>query len=148
MFDSMLYFWLCLGALLVFAEVILPGLVSVFVGMGALTVASLLYFHQIEHITEQLVVWFASSTLYIFSIRLLVMRYYPMDTEVQNINEDQEMIGQVVKVSETIPADGSGRIEYGDTTWTAMSINDEEIQAGNKVRITGRNNISVMVKKI
>lgn len=140
-------FWLGLGILLVLAEFILPGLVSVFVGLGALTVVALLHFNYIESIPAQLITWFVSSTVYIFSLRLLVMRFYPSDTEKQNIDEDQLIIGQLVDVTETIPVGGTGRVAYGNTTWPAYSNSDQEVSAGEKVKVISRENITWLVEK-
>lgn len=148
MFDSMLYFWLSFGAALVFAELLLPGLVSVFVGLGALTVAGLLHFGYIEHLSAQLTTWFVSSTVYIFSLRLLIMRFYPSDRSTQNIDEDEAMMGQVVPVVETISGAGAGRIRFGDSTWKAICKEGETFKAGERVQIVGRENISWVVTKV
>lgn len=147
MFESMIYFWLGFGVILVVAEVLLPGLVSIFVGFGALTVAALLHMHYIDNIATQLITWFISSTIYIFSLRLLVMRFYPSDTTKQDIDEDQAMIGQIAKVTQEIPVDEVGRISYGETTWNAIAMGEELIPEGAEVEIVGRKNISWLVKK-
>lgn len=147
MSDSLLYGWLSFGAFLVFAELLLPGLVSVFLGLGALTVALLMHLNYIDNFPSQLIAWFVSSTVYIFTLRLLVMRYYPSDTEKQSIDEDQAMIGKVVEVIEKISGQGGGRISEGDSTWAAISANKLEIEVGEKVEIVGRENISWVVKK-
>jgi membrane protein implicated in regulation of membrane protease activity len=148
MLDSALYFWLVFGVVLVVAEVLLPGLVSVFVGLGALTVAGLLHFNYIDSVVSQLLTWFVSSTVYIFSLRLLVMRYYPTDTEKQNIDEDQAMIGQVAEVVEDILKEENGRIRLGEGTWKADSEDGQVIKAGGKVEVIGRKNITWIVKEV
>ena len=147
MADSAFTFWLVFGLVLVFAEMILPGLVSVFVGLGALTVAGLLHFNHIENLTAQLGVWFASSTVYIFSLRLLVIRFYPSDRTKQEIDEDKLLVGQLVEVVEEISHDGGGRVQFGDTTWKALCEEGERFAVGEKVRIVGRENISWVVRK-
>ena len=148
MIESMLYFWLTFGAILVFAEIILPGLVSVFVGLGALTVAGLLHFQVIDSILVQLTTWFISSTIYIFSLRLLVMKYYPSDRKKHDINEDYAVIGTQARVVEKITGSENGRIEFGESTWIAIGEEDQEIPVGDTVEIVGRNNISWVVKTI
>lgn len=145
--DTALKFWIAAGVVLIFAEFLVPGLVTVFLGFGALTVAALLHFQVIESIGAQLSSWFIISTIYIFTLRLLVMRYYPMDTEKQNIDEDKMMIGKLVDVIETIPATGPGRVQFGESSWSAVNIDNEQIFAGEKVRIVARDNISWIVEK-
>lgn len=142
----MFQFWLGFGLLLILAEMLLPGLVAVFVGMGALTVAALMHFHIVNGLIAQLLVWFFSSTVYIFTLRLLVMKYYPTDIEKQNVDEDQMIVGRIALVTETIPEGGLGRISCGETTWKARSETDEAIPEGRKVKIKRRENITYFVE--
>ncbi len=147
MFETMLYFWLGFGAVLIIGEMVLPGLVSVFLGLGALTVAAMMHFGHIDNLAHQLITWFISSTVYIFSLRLVVVRYYPSDKEKLNINEDEAMIGQVVEVVETIPKGKSGRIRHGGSAWPARSNSEDDIKKGEQVQIKGRKNISWIVER-
>ncbi len=148
MFETMFKFWLIFGAVLIFAEFFLPGLISVFIGLGAFSVAGLLYLNYIDSVPAQLMAWFISSTIYFFSLRLLVIRFYLSDTEKQNINEEQAMIGKVVEVVQRISGHNSGRIRHGESTWTALNQGDDEIKEGEKVMIVGQDNISWIVKKV
>ncbi len=145
--ETPLKIWILFGVILIFAEFFVPGLVTIFLGLGALTVAGLLHLKYIDSIAAQFSAWFIISTVYIFSLRILVMRYYPMDTEKKIIDEDIMMIGKIVEVIETIPAAGAGRVRFGESTWTATSGGDGPIFAGEKVRIVARDNISWVVEK-
>lgn len=147
-FDTPLKIWLLVGVLLVFSELIVPGLVTVFLGLAALTVAGLLHLHYIESLAAQLSSWFIISTVYIFSLRILVMRFYPTDTEKQNIDEDKMMIGRQVDVIETISAGSPGRVRFGESTWTAVFSGEGEIFPGEKVLIVSRDNISWVVQRV
>ncbi len=143
----MFQFWLVFGMALVFAEAIMPGLVSIFLGMGALTVAALLHYQYIDGIASQFIAWFVTSTVYIFTLRLLVMKYYPTDTVVQNTGDDVAVIGQLVEVVDTIPSGGTGRIAHSDSTWNAISNGTEDIQSGEQVKVIGRDNITWLVER-
>ncbi len=143
----MFEFWLGIGIALVVAEAILPGLVSIFVGMGALTVAALMHYHYLDSVASQFLGWFISSIVYIFSLRMLAMKYYPTDTVVQKIDDDIAVIGRVVEVVETIPSGGTGRIAHSDSTWNAISRDSQEIQSGEEVRVIGRDNITWLVER-
>ncbi len=148
MFESAIYFWMSFGAVLIFAELTIPGLVSVFVGLGALTVAAFLHFNCIETLAAQLTTWFGSSTIYIFSLRVMVMHYYPSDRGKQDIDEIQAMVGRIVKVVEAVSNREGGRIEFGESTWKAICKDDDAFAPGTKVQISGRENISWIVKKV
>lgn len=140
--------WSILGASLIIGEFLIPGLVAVFVGLGALTVALFLYLHWIETVPVQLIVFFISSTLYIFTLRLLVVRLYPSDSTKQNIDEIQESVGRICTVSELIPPNAQGRIHLGESTWPARGVHGEIFEEGSQVRIVGRDNITWLVEKI
>lgn len=141
-------FWWLVGITLMLAEFILPGLVSIFLGLAAITVALLLHFEWIHHIDHQVIVWCLTSIVYIFTLRLLVMKFYPMDTFKQNIDEDLDVFGQQAIVTVAIPNHGEGRIRHDDSTWKARSKTGQEIAQGERVTIVGRNNITWLVEKI
>lgn len=139
-------FWLYFGLSLVVSEVILPGLVAIFVGLGALTVSLGLYLGHISDVTQQLLVFFVSSTVYIFSLRLLVMRFYPMDSDKKVIDDDEQSVGKIAVVVEQISGSETGRIQFDGTTWSAKSNSSETIKVGSEVEIMGRDNITWLVK--
>jgi membrane protein implicated in regulation of membrane protease activity len=140
--------WLYAGIFLLIGEFILPGLVVMFLGMGSLTVALGMHLNYINGVTEQLITFFVASTIYLLTLRFLVIRMVPTDTNKANINEDSEVIGQTVEVVETIPSLGLGRISHSGSTWKAKSNNEIEIIKSTKVKIIGRDNITWIVETI
>lgn len=141
------YFWWGLGAFLILAEFILPGLVVVFVGIGAITVAILGHYGLVEGVLPQLLAWFISSTIYCFTLRIIVIRLYPSDSMVVNVDEDAELIGKIVSVVSDIDAENAGRIAHSDTTWPAKTDASEIFKVGDKVKIIGRDNLTFKVVK-
>ena len=146
--DLLFKLWLGFGLVLIISEFLLPGLVVVFVGIGALTVALGMYLGYVESITTQLITFFVSSVIYLFTLRLLFLRFIPSDSTKVNINEDDEVMGQVVEVIETIPAGGIGRVQHSASSWQAKCECNEEVLQSEKVKIIGRDNITWIVKKI
>ncbi len=147
---SMIKLWIALGGTLTLAEFLLPGLVSIFIGLGALTVALGLHLGYISTMTQQLFTWFSTSVLYVFTLRLLVIRLTPSDTKKVNISEDDAIIGQAVKVTKAIPPGGEGRIVHSGTSWAARTAaaTQTTIVAGAHVKVVGRDNITWIVKQI
>ena len=92
--------WLIIGILLVLAEFILPGLVSIFLGLGALTVVALLHLGQIHSFPAQMLTFFVSSFVYIFSLRALVVHFYPSDTSKGSVDEDWNDFGTIARVTQ------------------------------------------------
>jgi inner membrane protein len=137
-----------IGIALVLAEFALPGLVAVFVGMGAMTVALLLQYGIIEGAAMQFIALCVSSIVYIFSLRILVIRFYPSDRMKHNVDEDVDVVGGLAKVVEALPADGVGRVEHGESTWQARAKDGSAIAVGVDVQIVGRDNITWIVERV
>ena len=140
-------FWWYFGIILIVLEFMLPGLVSVFIGLGAITVAALMHYQVITGLGVQFAAWLVVSLAYIFSLRLLVIRFYPSDIERKNIDADYDLIGTSTKVVEEIVEGGIGRVTHGESTWQAKSQGGERISVGETVQIVGRDNITWIVDK-
>jgi inner membrane protein len=146
-FMALSEFWLFLGIALMLAEIILPGLVVLFIGMGSVTVAGLIYFGYLNDLSDQILVWFGASLVYIFSLRFLFLKFVPQSVKRAEINEDNLSVGKVVCVTEDITAGIEGRIGFENSTWPARIESGETAKAGEMVRIVGRDNITYLVVK-
>jgi inner membrane protein len=141
-------FWVIFGGVLIVAEFIVPGLVSVFLGMGAFVVAGLIHYGYINNVSHQILAWIISSLLFIFTLRFLVMYYYPSDTFKGNTDEDSQVFGERVLVVKDIAKDEPGRVKHSDSTWPAVCENGEAIKVGEMVEIVSRDNLTWVVRKI
>lgn len=140
--------WLVAGVLLMLLEFLIPGLVVIFLGLGALVTSTLLYFGWIQNVYAAIAAFVASSVVFLLTIRRLVLRFYPSDSEKVETDEDALLIGQVAEtMTEINPRDFSGRIRFSGTTWSAKSVAGA-IAAGRRVRIAGRENIHLFVSEI
>ena len=140
--------WLGSGIFLMATELLLPGLVMVFVGLGALTVAFGMYFGYIDGYVHQLMTFFISSSIYLLTLRFLVLRFVPADTRKENIDEDEEVIGSIVELVEDINSGEFGRVKHSGSSWQARAEGDQTILKGEQVKIIGRDNITWIVQKI
>jgi membrane protein implicated in regulation of membrane protease activity len=139
-------YWLIGGALLVLLEFLVPGLVVVFLGLGALLTGGVLYLRWITEPVALLAFFAFSSILMLATLRRLIMRFYPSDSERVEADEDKLLIGQKATAISTIyPSDFSGRIRFSGTTWSARSERGE-IAEGAEVVIVGRENINFVVR--
>ena len=140
--------WWIFGLVLVLAEFLLPGLVVVFLGLGAFVVAGLTHFGIITGIFQQMLTWFGASLFFLFTLRFLVVMHYPSDTRTEDTDEDHAVEGEITTLLEDITKDKKGRIKHSESTWPVVSEDGTEIKAGEKVKITGRDNLTWIVKKI
>jgi len=140
--------WLGSGIFLMAIEFLVPGLVMVFVGLGALTVALGMQLGYIDEIPQQFTTFFISSIIYLLTLRFLVLRFVPSVTRKANIDEDEEVIGSIVELVADINSGEFGRVEHSGSSWQARAEGDQTILKGEQVKIIGRDNITWIVQKI
>ena len=140
--------WLGSGIFLMAIEFLVPGLVMVFVGLGALTVALGMHLGYIDEIVQQFITFFISSIIYLLTLRFLVLRFVPSVTRKENIDEDEEVIGSIVELVADINSGEFGRVEHSGSSWQARAEGDQTILKGEQVKIIGRDNITWIVQKI
>ena len=140
--------WLSSGIFLTAIEFLVPGLVMVFVGLGALTVALGMHLGYIDEIVQQFITFFISSIIYLLTLRFLVLRFVPSVTRKENIDEDEEVMGSIVELVADINSGEFGRVEHSGSSWQARAEGDQTILKGEQVKIIGRENITWIVQKI
>ena len=148
MSDIAFSLWLSSGIFLIAVEFLVPGLVMVFVGLGALTVALGMHLGHVDGVLEQFITFFISSIIYLLSLRFLVLRFVPSASRKENIDEDEEVMGSIVELVVDINPGEFGRVEHSGSTWQARAEGDQTILKGEQVKIIGRDNITWIVQKI
>lgn len=143
----MLQFWLIIGFILLVGEFIIPGLVVMFIGLGAMTVAGLLHYGIIDGIIPQFLTFFISSTIYIFTLRFAVLYFYPTDTETRNLDDSLSHRGEYAKATSSIATGEVGTIHYSQSEWHAKNVGTLSICNGDDVVITDQENITLLIQK-
>ncbi len=128
-------------------EFLVPGLVMVFVGLGALTVALGMHFGHVDGVLEQFITFFVGSIIYLLTLRFLVLRFVPSASRKENIDEDEEVMGSIVELVVDINPGEFGRVEHSGSTWQARAEGDQTILKGEQVKIIGRDNITWIVQQ-
>jgi len=132
---------------LIILEFFLPGLVSVFLGIAAILTGIIIYLQWISGIVQTLGAWMALSVFLILTVRQVVAKFWPPDSEYKYTEEDADAVGQIVEVSKTIHSSHSeGRIRFQGTNWPARCI-EGTIKKGSHAVIKYRDNISWVVDK-
>jgi membrane protein implicated in regulation of membrane protease activity len=143
----MLIAWIIAGAVLIVLELIVPGMVLVFLGAGALLVAFFVWLGLIQTWVMSITAWFISSLVLLLVLRNFFQRFMSGDTEKQPTDEDFAAYGKVVDVVEAIGPDKEGRIHYRGTSWPAACY-DHTFEAGTKVQIVCRENLLWIVEPV
>ncbi len=127
--------WLIGGLLLIAGEVVIPGLVAVFLGVAALLVAGGVWLGLIGGLPTALVVWVVTSLGLILSLRRVATKFLPADYTRESTNEELSAYGTLVEVIEGCDDAGTvGRIRYQGTSWPAKCI-DGRVQSGQQARL-------------
>lgn len=139
-------FWISLGLALVMAELLLPGGIALFMGLGALFIAGLHSLDLIQSPLTGFTIWFIVSTFMMFTLKGIVDRFLPHSESKGEIDEDVNAFGTIVSVVEEIDHQKKGRISYMGSTWPAQAKNTGDIfKPGDKVVLILKNNLTWMV---
>lgn len=93
----------------------------------------------------QILIWAVCSVLSIWLIRPRLLKLLHKGGERRRSNADA-LIGQVGRVSESIPERGYGRVQLDGDDWKAISTG-EELPVDTRVRVVGRESIILTVER-
>ncbi len=99
------------------------------------------------NIYVQLAVFAITSVLSLFFVRPAALRYLHKNEDSRVSNADA-LIGQTGRVSETIVADGFGRVAIDGDDWKALSVDGQPIERDARVRVVSRESIIITVERI
>lgn len=137
-------YWLIFGLALIFFEVMTPGLISLFFGLAALTLALATWFLPLSQVV-QWVGFSALSVVYILLLRNSLKKTFNGQREVSETLND-EFTGKLAVVVEAVTPTRPGRVEFCGSTWTAES--EAALAAGTSVRILGKKNLTLKVQAV
>ncbi|MFC7338437.1 NfeD family protein [Haloferula chungangensis] len=138
--------WFIAGALLILAEFMVPGVVIVFFGVGALITSLTTWLGLTASLTSQTFMFGASSVVLLFSLRHLVKSWFVGKSDDENGDLDDDFTGREALVTRDIPGPGiDGRIEIKGSEWKARA--ESTIVAGTPVIISGREGLTFHVRK-
>jgi inner membrane protein len=146
--SAFVLFWLILGIVLVAAEFAVPGLVVVFLGLGALVVAALGAAGIVSTPLAAGGIWAGVSLGLTLTLRGAAVKFLPSESSRKEVDEDLESEDTIVDVLVAITSENSeGRIRSGGTTWAARAL-DEPIAAGSKARLMYREGLVWVVSPV
>ena len=138
-------YWLYVGIALILLEVMTPGLVSLFFGLSALTVALIAWLAPGLAQGWQWIAFSLFSVLYIWLLRKSLKSIFNGDRE-ESDSPGDEYTGKLAVVTEAIAPNKPGRVEFGGTTWKAEAA--QELAAGASVRIAAKKNLTFTVEPV
>ncbi len=130
--------WIMAGFILMTAELLLPGAITVFVGVAALITGLGIKFGYLDSMTSVLMTFFGSTIVLLIFLRSLFLKFFEGDSRVHDTNEEGDAIGSIVIVVEDIFPFKEGRVSFRGSSWQARS--EVELLKGSEaiiVRLDG-----------
>jgi membrane protein implicated in regulation of membrane protease activity len=142
---SPVLFWFLLGIGFFVTELILPGFIMFFFGIGAWCVAAVLALADLS-LNTQLTIFLVSSLIILFLLRSRLRSVF-FGKKIENgesVNMDSAPATGVV--TEAISPPATGRVKYGGSSWQAVA--DESIPAETVVEVVERKDLIIKVRKL
>ncbi|MBI9079364.1 MAG: NfeD family protein [Pseudodesulfovibrio sp.] len=126
--------WLAVGVAFLIAEIMVPGFIMIFFGIGALIAGATAFFGS--SLQLQIVTFGVSSLALILLLRRMMASTFRGSSTTDTPSEEDSAIGALAEVVEAITPPHRGRIKFQGTFWTAEA--SQEIKTGITVRIISR----------
>jgi membrane protein implicated in regulation of membrane protease activity len=130
MFKVVFWYWWALAAVLLICEMLLPGVVFLFLAIGATTAGLLLLIVADVSLEIQLVVFAVVAVASAIGLRRYLRGLQPYTGSVLNAR-GEALVGQTFVLDQPILG-GRGRIKLGDGSW---SVTGPDMVAGAKVKV-------------
>ncbi len=131
-FKIVFWYWWALAAMLLVFEMMLPGVVFLFLAIGAATAGLVLLLASDLSLEFQLVIFAVVSVVSAVGLRRTLRRLQHIDGPPTTLNSRGEaLVGQVLVLDAPI-LNGRGRIILGDGSWT---VTGADMVKGSRVRV-------------
>lgn len=136
--------WFLIGLALILLELVVPGLVLIFFGVGAWVTALVCLMFNIE-LNTQLFIFLGSSLLSLALLRKTLKKRY-MDRKSHDADLEDEYIGHTAVALNSFAAGQTGKVSFKGSSWHAES--NKPVTEGQRLKITGYKSIKLFVEPI
>lgn len=137
--------WFIIGLIFLILELILPGFVIFFFGVGA-WITSLACMIANPGTNTQIIIFSLTSVLALIALRKLLKKKFFDSKEGSSALFDDEFTGSKAVAIIPFGKGIKGKVEFKGTSWPASS--DQEIKAGDTVIIISKESINLIVEPI
>ena len=143
MFRILFWYWWARAAVLLVLEMMLPGVVFLFLAIGAGTAGLFLLVMSDLSIELQLLTFAVVSVVAAVGLRKTLRRLQYIDSKPNSLNaRGDALIGRVIVLDGPI-LNGRGRVSLGDGSW---SVTGPDMVKGAKVRVKSVNGTELTVE--
>lgn len=132
MLRILFWYWWALGAAFLVLEMLLPGVVFLFLAIGTLAAGLFLFVVPDLSIELQLLTFAVVSVVAAVGLRKTLRRLQSIDAKPNSLNaRGDALIGQTIVLDSPI-LNGRGRVTLGDGSW---SVTGPDMVKGTRVRV-------------
>jgi len=135
--------WFLVGIVFFAVELVLPGFIIFFFGLGAWCVALVDYIYPLS-LSWQLAIFLAASLVTLLSLRAWLRGVFLGGSRRENDSVNVQPIHSTGVITEDILPPARGRVKYGGSFWQAEA--EEPISTGTVVNIVKQNDLLVHVE--
>lgn len=137
--------WFLLGIFCFVMELLLPGLLLFFFGIGAWGAALVVFLFPLP-VSVQILIFLAISITTLILLRSRFQKLFRGTALEVDVGDDFVPQGAVAEVVEDILPPARGKVKYGGSFWQAVAR--EPIARGSMVRVLAKDNLSLTVEPI
>ena len=140
------FIWILIGLFLILVEIVMPGLIIFFFAVGAFITGAVCILCEIS-INIQLVIFLVTSVVSLALLRKHLKKIF-LGKVSQNIIDEfdvDEFEGKTAIVKDDIKSGEIGKVEFHGSDWNAQA--HEDVQAGQRVVITGQEGLKLKIKR-
>ena len=131
MFKILFWYWWALSAVLLVCEMLLPGVVFLFIAIAAAATGLVLLVASDASLEFQLAVFAIVSVVSAVALRPYLKRLQKRTADATLNARGEALVGQIFVLDQPILA-GRGRVKLGDGSWI---VTGPDMVAGAKVRV-------------
>jgi membrane protein implicated in regulation of membrane protease activity len=135
--------WFIIGLVLFLLELVLPGFVIFFFGVGA-WITALLCLIANPGINLQVIVFAVTSVLSLLALRKIIQKRFFFSKEGLSESVEDEFTGKEAVALADFKRGTKGKVDFKGTSWNAES--DKDIHEGQIVIIKGKENFKLFVE--
>ncbi|MBQ9694068.1 MAG: NfeD family protein [Kiritimatiellae bacterium] len=136
--------WLITGIVLIASELVMPGFIVIFFGIGALIAALFAYCTDVTLVTQGYIFVIASLLSLILGRYCFRKTLHGKCELAQGDADDDGLVGAIGTVTHAIQPPQTGRVSVRGSEWTAIA--ERPIAAGTTVKVTQQQNITLTVE--
>lgn len=136
-------FWFILGLVLLLLELIVPGFVIIFFGVGA-WITALVCLISNPGFNLQSLIFALTSVAALLIFRKMIRNKFIYNKDDRSAEVEDEFTGKNAVTLEDLIPGKTGKVEFKGTLWKAES--DSRIDAGQTVRIIEKKDLTLIVE--